>query len=351
MMAGLPLSLSNSRSSPVTTRKSGGPRRVEKTSAGGLSSNQISPDSTTGPVRPRLLSRRERVLVAGDVYCGKSYLYFRMAQLAFERGEKSKFYLLDLDDTAPNFLSEGCEFEHLFCENGGNIYPFPAFEWAESAKTYRQIVSEVEVGDWLNVDTIGRLYEHAQKKTATDLGINIDDVAYQRGISKSGFAAFDGNQWNLVGRVLGAIFNHAVYQFKGHLMMTAHLRDIVESRANRTNLTMYQQIGFEPIGPPRMHGMMRTVLFLWANRKVTKDERGKITSSKIVRHLTVTKDRGGSMFDDREYDLDAWETLQAVRLETTAQHRQAQNVSKEEGETMEDADLADRNIDEDAPEI
>ncbi len=331
-----------------------GPQPVVKGSAGGLDSNQISPESTTGKVRPRLKTPKERIIVAGDVYCGKSYLYMRMAEKAFQEDKdkdtKRKFFYLDLDDTTPTFMGEDCEFEHLYCENGGNVYPFPSESWSDSAKAYRQIVDDGVEGDWLNIDTIGRLYEQSQAKTAMDLGINIDDAAYERGKANQGFGAFDGNQWNLVGRVLGAILNHAVYQSKINLMLTAHLRDVVEARAKRENLTMYQQIGFEPIGPPRMHGMMRTIVFLWANRVVSK-EGNKVVSSRIARHLTVVKDRGGPMYMDTEYDQDGWETLKQVRRESSVAKRAAMNVGGTEAATLETVDMAERKIDGDGPEI
>jgi len=339
----------------ATGRK--GPQRVERASTpGGLAGNQISPQSTTGSVASKLRPKKERIVVGGDVYVGKSYFYMRMAHIEWQRGQDEpdydpkKFYILDLDDTTSTFMSEDEEFEHLYHENGGNVYPFPAFEWSETAKAYRQIIDLTEQGDWVVIDTIGRLYEQAQAKTAKDLGINIDDVAYERTKNQQGFGAFDGNQWNLVGRVLGTILNHAVYQGKAHLMLTAHLRDVVEMRAKRENLTMYQQIGFEPIGPPRMHGMVRSFVFLWANRLVKKDK-GRIVSSRIARHITVTKDRGSQIFEDREYTTDGWETLRAIRKDSTKARREAMNVSGEEAETLEPLDMAERKIDDESPEL
>jgi uncharacterized protein YlaN (UPF0358 family) len=133
-------------------------------------------------------------------------------------------------------------------------------------------------------------------------------------------------------------------------MLTAHLRDVVEMRAKRENLTMYQQIGFEPIGPPRMHGMVRSVVFLWANRLVKKDK-GRIVSSRIARHITVTKDRGSQIFEDREYTTDGWETLRAIRKDSTKARREAMNVSGEEAETLEPLDMAERKIDDESPEL
>ena len=326
----------------------------------------VSPDSVSQVVQPRLRKRREKILLCGDVYVGKSYAYMRLAQLEFEResnwDERSgagsakddtgsgdpdsartgvqldrvadppsegaasdagstdsgtsaaytgpKFWVLDCDDTCPTFLEDGAEFAHLYYQNGGNVYPYPAGDWMEAITGFHAICKKESVGDWIILDPGNRLYEFAQDHYAELHHFDKDQREYERHEDGKGFGAFEGVEWNAIKRMLWSILRRAAFQAKSHLIITAHIDDITEYYAKRAQKTLYSQIGLAPKGPKEISGMMNSIVFLWAARVKDADNKGAST----IRKMTIVKDRGGPVYKTLVYDKDFYPSLLKQRL-------------------------------------
>jgi hypothetical protein len=261
-------------------------------------------------------------MIAGDSVSGKSYAVARKARAAFEYAQQTdttppKFFWHDTDDTLPTFLNPGDEFEDLLYSNGGNIYPYPAFNWDDAAAAYKAIHAQATGNDWIVIDVLNRLYDWAQLKVAQLYHIDIDDTFAQRALSKQGFGAFNADQWQLVVRIFESIINPAVFATHANLVVLSHLTEMSQTtqRPERRELMLlFDALGFKPRGAPKVPSMMDTVMILWAVRRVPRDENNRrIGSGETVRNITLLKDRGRDAREDLIYDRDAIDALFAFR--------------------------------------
>ena len=230
-----------------------------------------------------------------------------------------KFYYIDTDDTCPAFLSDGCEFDYLYYENGGNVYPYPAFEWNGVALAVKDAYDRHKGGDFIVLDRVNDVYEYACTKIADMRGINITDtaVARQMGERKQGFGAFTPDDWVNARRVFNSVADLILKHSDAHAIFTCAIKEIipVAGRERQDVLLTFDNLGFKPDGAPRLPAMMETICFLWAARKMPKDERGKSTGANYTaRYITLLKDRGvtGDIVTEN-YDKDFHLGLQELR--------------------------------------
>ncbi len=248
-----------------------------------------------GTIRPGLNSPKERVLLAGDTNSGKSYAYMQVAQRHFEQGLPTKFWILDTDDTAPTFLAEGYEFEHLYFENGGNCYPFYSGDWPTLVKAANHVVRESSRDDWVILDLASSAYALAQYYIADLKGLNLnDEVARRLGLSTSGkklgFGAFDSDTWALVTRTYEATMRPLVNSPKLNFIGLAHVTDMMTKagRETREPILLFDQLGMKPTGVGKLVKMVNTAIVLWSVRPMDQDRNSSPT---ISRFMTVVKDR------------------------------------------------------------
>jgi len=274
-------------------------------------------------IRPTLHPKREKILLLGDTVSGKSYAYMRLAaqeyQDAIDHGRKSKrFFVLDTDDTMPSFLNAGDEFDYLYCENGGNVYPYPAASWDELRDAYATIRAQAEPGDWIVFDLASRIYEMAQVLVARVKGIDLNDSTIQRAIDGKGFGGFDASAWTLVTTTFESIVKDAILNTRANILCLQHITEIIDvagREGKREQMTLFDAIGLKPQGAPRLAGLVDTIVMVWAIRQVNRGERGVRTSAKTVRTLAVMKDRGRDLFIKAEYDRDVFIMLNELRRE------------------------------------
>jgi len=281
-----------------------------------VSSEALSASRT---IRPRLRPIRERIQLCGDANSGKTYAYLRLARKKLEDArtngrEPEKFFVVDTDDTMPAFLNEGCEFSDLYYENGGNVYPYPAFSWDEAGATIGTICREAKEGDWVIVDVINRLYDQAQRRVAEQKGIVVTDAAFARGLNHSGFGAFGADEWNLVTLIFNATVGRLLQNGNVNVIFVQHTTEVQpHTRERREIFALFDQLGLKPKGAPTIAGAVATVVFLWVIRPVELNERGKRVSAKTVRWFTVLKDRGKMTYASEVYDRDFYDNLQSIR--------------------------------------
>ena len=280
----------------------------------------------TGTVKPGLSVHRERILVAGDANVGKGFAVLSIANDAFNdeanhsdgkyRDQAPKFYILDTDDGMSPMLEPGAEFEHLYFDNGGNVYPFVVRNWMDAAMAWHTIMEAGKKGDWIVVDPINRLYEFTQSAIADLKNIDIAQETVSRQLRNQGFGAFDGNTWNAVTRLFTTIFGDGAFEMKPHFLATCHIRDNVDNRMKRDRLVMFDEVGFEPTVPPKVPGAMDTIVFLWAHRQIPRNPNGRRidgVSAKTVRYLEAVKNRGLWIHERRVMDRDFYPLLLDMR--------------------------------------
>ncbi len=264
-----------------------------------------------------------------------------MAQRAYEEAQATgkdspRFFVFDLDDTLGAYLDEdsGGEFAHLYVENGGNIYPYPAMTWAEIGGAVRVVENLAQRGDWIVWDTISRLYDRAQQQFAASMGTTVEDLIAAKidkmGINRAGFGAFEPSEWNAIGRMHDAFFDHLITQTRANILALAHVREQVEKRAKREGKFLYDSFGLEPVTAPRVSKVMETSILLYSWLVVRKDERGgRVGSSIARREMAIAKDRGKAYGVRVPYDTDLYETLKEIR-KTGQRPRNATDEEAEE---------------------
>lgn len=324
-----PVSPSARPSTPVA--RPAAPTARPAGSAGG-SGISVSPDTVATKVQFGVRAARERIQLVGDSNSGKTYGYMQIA----EDHPESRFFVIDTDDTMSSFLNPGFEFPHLSFENGGNVYPVFAGDWDQFAAAVRLILSQAKDGDWVIVDTIGRVYDYAQMKIARARGLNVDDMTIQRGLAKKGFGAFDGDTWSLVTRTFEAGVQQLLFRAGLNLIFVSHVTDMQSDREKRTVLTQFDQLGIKPRGAPRIPTMVDTIIFLWLVRKITKDgETGKRVSARTARMMTIVKDRGKVSYAEEPYGDNFYEQLKQIRSEKITR-REVQIRDTDEAQTLAD---------------
>lgn len=319
-----------------------GPQEVKTTRR---SPQEVGDDTVTGSttgalklgaghvVQPRLNAPTEKILLCADSNMGKSYVYMRMAQLAFEDpnnwtdadgGERKytgpRFFIFDFDDTAPKFMGEGYEFPHLFTTNGGNVWPYPCPTWADTINALVSIRSNMRDGDWVVFDPIRELYEQSQFVIAGDRGIELDEKMIANILGGRGFGSFSGNEWNAVQRTFYTVFNRLNKNTtaKINILALTHVADIVMDRGERREvLTTFDSIGLKPVGPPSLPGKVDTIVFLYAVAIIAETERGKKFIERVARRMTTVKDRGQPYWETRDFEFDFFEELKTQRLTGT----------------------------------
>ena len=257
-----------------------------------------------GMIRPGLNAPREKILLAGDTNSGKSFAYVQEAERCFikeadlEPEKRTKFYMIDTDDTAPKYFAEGRSYAHLYFENGGNVYPFYVDSWPTFARAANYITREAKRGDWIIVDLASSAYAMAQEFIANLKGLNLDDEVVKRmsawspGARKQGFGAFDGDTWGLVSRTYEASMRPLVNNSRGaHFVGLAHVTDMQTEakRETREPILLFDQLGMKPSGVGKLTKLVDTAIVLWSARPMNED--GKSSSPVIVRNMTLVKDR------------------------------------------------------------
>lgn len=283
----------------------------------------ISPNTAGRVVRPSLGIPRERIMLLGDTVSGKTYAELKLAER--KRAEAittdkpiPKFYIIDTDDALSTMLGPDCEFEHLYFENGGNVYPYTAFTYDEIRDALGSIIKneKPQRHDWVCVDVINRVYERAQDLVAQVRGKNLDDQAFQRMREGKGFGAFEPNDWNLVNRAYFTFQNTLAFQMQANILLCCHIKPIidVEGWERRENLALFDAIGMRPEGSARTVGTMDTAIAIWAKRIIRREGSRRTGTASTVRYMWVAKDRGRGITSDRmTFDTDMWETFYEFR--------------------------------------
>lgn len=292
-------------------------------------------------------------MLGGDTVSGKTYAWFRRAKAEYDRcirdnvpkDQWPKFFVLDTDDTCPKFMADGDEFDYLYYENGGNIYPYPAFSWEECAASAMKIHQTAKKGDFIVCDVINRVYEYACEAIAAHEGIDITNVLMR----KKGFGAFNPDQWLKVRNLFDSIVNLWIYHNQANLILVTHIKEMldVKDRERQELLLTFDVIGFKPEGAPKLPAKMDTIVFLWASHKIPRDDGGRRQGKAYsVRYLTVLKDRGIVGFQQIIYDMDFHLGLAEVRqMQREARVERARtgespNLTGTEGQALLDEQVA-----------
>lgn len=303
-------------------RTPGGPRPV-----GAVDPNKphVALETLARPgYAPSLRPARVKMQIAGDSNSGKTFAYLMKAQTelvkAREAGvEPPYFFVIDTDDTLPVFLNTGYEFEHLYVENGGNVVPCPAFDWASFASAVRYAQSNAKMDDWIVVDVINRAYDYAQEFIAQKYNLVLEDEIAERsglgGGKRLGFGAFDADKWQLVTLTFEAVIKPIIQSQKTHSIFVSHITDMQSDagREKREPMVLFDQLGVKPRGAPKIPGLVNTIVFLWNVRAIQKNERGQRVKAETVRNLTIVKDRGNVVYWSDVYDKDLFAKLDEIR--------------------------------------
>lgn len=267
-----------------------------------------------GTISPSLNTPKERILLAGDTNSGKSYAYMQIARRLKDRGKR--MWVIDTDDTAPTFLAPGYEFEDLYFENGGNVYPFYAPDWPTLVKAANYVVQHGAEGDWVVIDLASSAYALAQQYIADLKGLNLNDEVARRlgalpGQKKQGFGAFDADTWALVTRTYEATMRPLVNSPKLNFLGLAHVTEMQTKagRETREPILLFDQLGLKPTGVGKLVKMVNTCAVLWSVRPLDEN---KNSSPKISRLMTVVKDRGEACYYTQPFS-EFYEDLKTYR--------------------------------------
>jgi len=274
-----------------------------------------------------LRDKRERILVMADPNAGKSFAYYRMADIDYHKPENwdggivgpdngkytgPKYWVFDFDDTAPAYMGDGEQFEHLYFEYGGNVYPFPADDWKMAVSSFNYMRAYWKRGDYVVFDVVNRVYEMAQDLIGGVTGVDVDENTVARIIRGRGFGAFEGNQWNAVTRSFLSIYKRCE-DGPCHIINLAHMSEVVRARDKRTILSQFDQLGMRPRAPRAVVEDCDTIVALWVVRDI--EDRSKADSAaRTLRWMTVLKDRGRPTYYRVAYDYDMYEILKRERL-------------------------------------
>jgi hypothetical protein len=311
---------------PVTSTKSSGPKRVSATTSRSPAQSQsgspvvIAPESYA-PTQPHLLDPRESILLCGDSFAGKSFAWAMIAQRLYDEDaekpadKRRKVFVIDTDNTTAKFLGPGYEFAHLYYQNGGNVYPFPATNYDESAGAVSYIMKNHKQNDWVAVDVVSRWNDQTRQFIGARKGIVVEDARVERGIRGLGFGEFDPNTWNLVNITHDTLLGRLVYSCKANLLLLTHITDYVDTRENREVMVLFDQVGVKPEGRKTIYKLVDTVIFIWSQRFIQRDERNRrrSTGHYTRRRLSVVKDRGEPYNISEDYDKFFLDKLQEIR--------------------------------------
>lgn len=285
---------------------------------------------------PRMRKPRERWLLAGDSATGKSHAYLTKARAEMRKAKAAgkrppAFWVIDTNDTLPKFLSPGCEFEDLAFDAGGNVYPFPCFNWEDITKSWNYIRDKGAQDDWLIIDLASQAYDHAQYRVAEARGKILDEEAFQRAIQNKGFGAFDASDWGAIKQIYEGFINSAFNNARFNVIAVSHLKDIVdvEGRNKREGLVLFDDIGLAPKGPQILYQLPDTVLLLYAYRIIPRDNRGRrlAGNEKTARFMNVVKDRGIPVKARYAYDSDLFDTMEDIREAFAEKRRQGEQFN------------------------
>lgn len=308
------------------------------------------------PTPPKLRKKRERILLAGDSTVGKSYLLFQMAEAEYQKHKAdpdyvmARFFLLDLDDTAPAYLDEDeGDFRHLYFENGGNVYPYyvPEFEAIAGAVQDILVNQKPTRRDWIFLDPADRFYEQTQEVVGRMPEINVDvaQAAVERAVKRQGFGAFQGEQWNIVSRVHDSILASLTQNTDANLMFITHLTDYVDVREKRQAMVLFDNVGVKPKGRPTLPEVFETVIVMWAVQHIPRDEKGnrmRGVKSYIERFIYIAKDRGRPFGVTYSMGPAFWESLKDARranlMPSTIETPEQRHALIEAGIITEDKD-------------
>lgn len=305
----------------------------------------ISADSVTQLIKPSIRPKTERILLLGDTVSGKTYAWLRKARAVFEQAiaegiDPPRFWAMDTQNSLSAFLNEGDEFDYLYYENGGNIYPFECVNFLQTRASFAYIKKNARPGDWIVLDLINHFYQQCQEFIAGVQNKNLDDETLRRMISNRGFGAFDPDEWQMVRRAFEGILNTANYNMGCNFVGVQHITQIVDvaGRNRKELLSVFDEVGYKPDGAPRVPGIVDTILMLWTERQIPRGDSGKRSGeAKTVRWFLTLKDRGRSTMVKKIYDRDAFDTLDAVRATKVLQDRSAVNVlDPKEAEELHD---------------
>jgi hypothetical protein len=316
---------------------------------------QISPETLgSKPVVSTLNPPRDKILLAGDTNSGKSYAWVQMAQADFVAENGNQYYMIDTDDTAPTFFSDGYEFAHLFEGNGGNVHVFHAPNWEMVARTANHITRQAKRGDRIIVDLASSSYALAQEFIANIRGLQLDDEVVSRMVSwgaerKKGFGAFDGDTWGIVSRTYEASMRPLVNNAKGAgFIGLAHVTDMQTGagREQREPILLFDQLGMKPTGVGKLTKMVDTCVILWSARPM--DEKGTRSEPRILRQMTVVKDRGEACHYTRPF-TNFYTDLQKFRVEVTKTQNIVDPVEAEAVLTAARAAMNNTNEESESP--
>lgn len=242
-----------------------------------------------------------------------------------------KYLVLDTDDTTPAFMGEGAEFEHLYYENGGNVYPWPAFDFQASRKAIAGILKMARRGDWIIIDLISRFYDQARDYIGELKQIDRNDEAIKRSLENKGFGEGDVGFWNLVSISHDSVTNGFLLNddVQANVLALAHTTDVVVEREKREVTVMFDDVGIKPKGRPTNAAAMHTVIILWSRKVIAKAAGGNKRvpeNDRMERFMDIVKDRGAPWGNRINYDMDFYPALQQARRTL----KPVQNIQRDE---------------------
>ena len=242
-------------------------------------------------LKPSLGTEREKILLCGDSFSGKSFAWIQLAQKLYEEDknrpdpQKRRVFVLDTNESATKFLGDGREFAHLYHANGGNVYVFQCTDYEKSAGgihyIFRMKVS-LRASDWIVVDVANDWDDQSQDHIAQIEGARLDDLRAQKA-----FGGFEPQQWNSVKRQHDALINALLKRCKSNLLMLSHIKPIVDHyNRNQVIKALFDDIGMKPQTRDYVYKQLDTVMFVWS-RSI------KVNNKNFVRrYMHIRKDRG-----------------------------------------------------------
>ena len=274
----------------------------------------ISPRSYT-PAKPGLRPRREKILLCGESLAGKSWAWAQIAQEMFDHdkdrtpGQRRRLFLIDTDDTAQKFLGPDEPFEHLYFDNGGNIFPVSASTFPESASAIHYVLQQANrPTDWVVVDVVNRWNDQAQEMVATQQNKQLDDLWWQRSLEGAGFGAFNPNQWNAAKRAHDALLQPLIYQCPSNILLLTHIAQYVEFREKSPVRSMFDTIKAKPEARDSVSKLVDTITFVWSEPVKVNDN-----ESYMRRRIYVAKDRSQPYNILEDYDKNFLTKMKEIR--------------------------------------
>jgi hypothetical protein len=257
--------------------------------------------------------RREKILVSGPQKVGKSSLWLDIIRIAYEKGYKGKFYLVDNDNTWEDYVSEYGAFE-----DEGLLKVYQPWDLEDALKARTEIVKKIKtygsgsnkIRDWIILDMldwfwteaevmyINRVHGDEPEDYFLSMRREVKDAGGKHGAS---FGGQEGTDWGFITKVYKQFEVPLVMKSQAHVISISSEKKLDENRgASPEEIAQHKHVsGMKAAGQKGIGHRHSTIMRMIMRR----DGRRQLTMiGDRVRQEKVWPEKVGS----RTVDVEDW---------------------------------------------